>query len=93
MTTKTTKYITVSTLADAWGDTTSAKVFHVRDEAYKIAAAASDVGVEAIVDEYPRDLRDDDGNERIEIDWFTTWCREGYQWFDWQWKEFFDACA
>ena len=91
--TTTTKFITISTDLDAWGDTTAAPDFDVRDTVAQIRDAAESCGISVLTDETPRLLLDDDGNERDQIDWFTTWCSEGYLWHDWQWREFFAKCV
>lgn len=85
----TTKYITISTLSDAWGDTTAAAEFNACREASKIGEAAEAHGITVYTDETPpHDVRED----VTEINWFTTWCIEGWLWSDEQWIEFFSGC-
>lgn len=85
----TTKFITISTISDAWGDTTAAPEFNAVREACKIGEAAEAHGITVYTDETPpRDVREDG----IEIDWFATWCREGWLWNDEQWIAFFAGC-
>jgi hypothetical protein len=87
--TNATKFITISTDLDAWGDTNAAPDFNVNHEVEQIRDAAESCGILVLVDETPRDVRDSDGNELNQIDWFTTWCREGWQWTESQWREWF----
>ena len=85
------KFITISTISDAWGDTTSDPDFNSDREARKIASAAEAHGIEVYVDTAPpRDYKD--GPVTNEVDWFATWCREGYEWSEQQWIEFFGKC-
>ena len=82
-------FISISTDPTAWGDTTSDPDFNVDDEVSKIRDAAESQGIEVLTDESPRAVYSADGTEKDPIDWFTTWCREGYQWSDSQWREWF----
>ena len=86
----TTKYITINTASDAWGDTTATPEFDVMAEVSKIRDAAESAGVEVfinVIDQQPK--YDDNDNERVEIDWFDTWCSYGYEWTGEQWSEWF----
>ena len=86
-----TKFITISSDPTAWGDTTADPNFSVDDTVQQLSDAAEANGIEVLLDEYPRVLYDVDGHERDQIDWFTTWCCEGWQWGDAKWREFFHS--
>lgn len=83
------KFITVSSDSDAWGEFDPA-TFNPRTEAGKIATAAELAGIHVAHDEDRRTVAyNDDGSERDEIGWFTTWCNGGYEWDEDQWEDWF----
>lgn len=87
----TNKFITISTDSAAWGDTNSAPEFNTAKEAQRIRNAAESQGIEVLTDETPRAVYASDGSEKDQIDWFTAWCREGCDWTNSQWRNFFAA--
>ncbi|NCX56184.1 MAG: hypothetical protein EBW87_03185, partial [Burkholderiaceae bacterium] len=82
------KYITVSSDNDAWGAVPDE--FDATTEARKIAAAAREYGIDVYFDKKPPFDLIEDGEQ---IEWFEVWCREGYQWDDKKWNEWFSAHA
>lgn len=84
-----TRFIHISTDADSWG-TSSGDAFDCIAEARRIRDAAESAGVAVAFDEHRRSVAyNDDGSDRHEIDWFSTWCNGGYNWTDKQWVEWF----
>ena len=82
-----TRFITVSRFADYWGDTDSAPDFDSEQEARKIQEAADSCGITVYMDEDPPHHFED--YNMIQIEWFETWCRDGYLWSVEQWQDFF----
>ena len=87
-TTTSTKFAHISTEADAWGSNTDG--FDCVAEARRIRDAAEAAGVPVAFDEHRRlQTYNEDGSERVEIEWFSTWCNVGHEWSDDQWQEWF----
>jgi hypothetical protein len=87
--TASTKFAHISTDADCWGANTNG--FDYLAEARRIRDAAEAAGVDVAFDEDRRAYhRDDEGNERVEIEWFDRWCSGGYEWSDEQWQDWFE---
>jgi hypothetical protein len=78
----TTKYITVNSDPDSWGDVPAD--FDHDAEAAKIRDAAEESGL-TVYDARPKGM-DEDG----EIDWFSTWCGIGYEWSMRRWADWFE---
>lgn len=85
------KFITISTDPTDWGDTSAIPDFNINDAVQQIRDAAESQGIEVLTDESPRFVCNVDGSEKDNVDWFTTWCSEGYLWMDWQWRKWFAA--
>jgi hypothetical protein len=82
------KFITISTMPDAWGDTAAAPDFSQLRESMKLTAAAEASDIEVYVDCKNYNSADPD---QAEIDWFSTWCREGFLWDESRWVEWFSS--
>lgn len=82
------KYITVSADISSWGEVPEG--FDSGVEAHKICEAARQHGIVTYLDERPpMDMRD----RGDEIDWWSVWCSEGYDWCDLDWSDFFAGHA
>lgn len=85
---KSTKFAHISTDSDCWGSNTDG--FDCVAEARRIRDAAEAAGVDVACDDDRRGYQyDDEGNERVEIEWFERWCIDGHEWSDEQWQEWF----
>lgn len=84
------KYITVSASNDAWGEVIAGSDFDSTREARKICEAAREHGLVVYLDQRPSI---DDRQDGIEIDWWSTWCGEGYMWGNREWSDWFARYA
>jgi hypothetical protein len=88
MTTTKNSFIHVSTEADCFGQNVDG--FDCIAEARRIRDAAEEAGIAVAFDEHRRTVAfNDDGSDRTEIDWFSTWCNVGHEWTNDQWAEWF----
>lgn len=84
------KYITVNDDIDYWCGSTPPDEFDSAAEASKIQSAAEAAGIPVIRDSMSRRQQySDDGEELVEIDWFSEWCAAGYAWDEERWTEWF----
>ena len=89
-----TKYISVSTDPDTWGEDVNCPADIQRRDAIENAAriryAAEEAGIEVVFNErLTSPMYDEEGDIRDQIDWYTTWSREGSEWTDEEWLNWF----
>jgi hypothetical protein len=83
-------YITVNANSDYWGS--NADDYDCESEANKIQSAAESAGIPVIRDvHHSRQQYTVEGDEMVEIDWFSDWCNAGYAWDEDRWTEWFSS--